>query len=64
MGCGLPVKPVPRHYIDKIEAWSYCRVSIKSTPLRDRDTLDEILVSSPCLEGRDKRKNLSGVAAF
>jgi hypothetical protein len=42
----------------------YCRVSIKSTPLRDRDTSDEILVSSPSLEGRDKCKNLSGVTAF
>ena len=41
----------------------YCRVSIKSTPLRDRDTPDEILVSSPCLEGRDMRKISSGVAA-
>jgi hypothetical protein len=42
----------------------YCRVSIKSTPLHDCDMPDEILVSSPCLEGCDKRKISSGVAAF
>src|SRR5882762_4136562 len=44
-------------------AWDtyYCRVSIKSTPLHDRDTPDKILVSSPCLEGCDKRKISSGV---
>jgi len=38
----------------------YCRVSIKLTPLHDHDMPDEILVSSPCLEGCDKHKNLPG----
>jgi hypothetical protein len=42
----------------------YCRVSIKLTPLRDRDTPDEIFGSSPYLEDRDKRKNSSSVADF
>jgi hypothetical protein len=42
----------------------YCRVSIKSTPLRDRDKPDEIFGSSPYLEDRDKRKNSSSVGDF
>ena len=42
----------------------YCRVSIKLTPFHDHDMPDKILVSSPCLEGRDKGKDSSGVTVF
>jgi len=43
---------------------SFSMVLIKSTPqVHDHNMLDEILVSSPCLEGHDKGRKLSGVAA-
>ena len=48
-------------YISQI--W-YCRVSIKSTPLRDCDTPDEIFGSSPYLEDCDKRKNFVKCGKF
>ena len=47
-----------------VRSEDYCRVLIKSTPLRDRDTPDEIFVLSPYLEDCDKGKISSSVAAF
>ena len=40
----------------------YCRIQIKSTPLRDRDTPDEILFSSPRFGSCDMVKISSVVA--
>ena len=52
------------HVAHKIWEHVHHIILIKSTPLRDHDTPDKILVSSPCLEGCDKHKISSGVAAF
>jgi hypothetical protein len=46
-----------------LDACDYCRIQIKSTPLRDHDTLDENFLSSPCLDERDKGKFSSDMSA-
>jgi len=40
----------------------YCRIQIKSTPFRDRDTPDENFFSSPHFGSRDMVKISSGMA--
>jgi hypothetical protein len=42
----------------------YCTISIDSSPLGDRDTPDEIFISSPCFGSRDRVRISSGAAWY